>query len=239
MLLNKALSNLFAEVEFEALLFEFLLDQHNTVTALSTSLVLLNETDCISDAQLDGERILDYLRLRLRRLPALYHVVVHQLDLLIEWLGRLLLLLVVAVILLGLLLLLLFLLFLFTASITLHLLFELDVNWNAAVLAEVARHRDFDDGRIVLQIEQDLVQMHVHGCGAWIEKHQVFLDLANADDCGLKHSLDVDALLRVHHLIIALLKLTVDIDVLYVELSQVLEHLIIHPGLNDLINKDG
>ena len=76
--------------------------------------------------------------------------------------------------------------------------------------------------------------MHVHGGGPRVEKDQVFLDFADTDDGRLEDALDINALLRVHHLIVAFLELSVDVDVFYVELRQVLEHFIIHPSFNDL-----
>lgn len=41
----------------------------------------------------------------------------------------------------------------------------------------------------------------------------------------------------MHHLVVALLQLAVDIDVLDVELGQVLEDFIVHPGLDDLLRR--
>jgi len=51
----------------------------------------------------------------------------------------------------------------------------------------------------------------------WTEDSQVFLNLTDTTDSGLKHSFDKDALLRVDHLIVAFFKLTIDIYVLNVE----------------------
>ena len=76
--------------------------------------------------------------------------------------------------------------------------------------------------------------MHIERSGSWVEEDHVLLDLANAANRGLQHALDVYALLWVHHLVVALLELAVDVDVLNIELSQVLEDFIVHPGLDQL-----
>jgi hypothetical protein len=73
--------------------------------------------------------------------------------------------------------------------------------------------------------------VHVETGGTRVKEDQILFDLADAADCRLKHTLDVHALLRVHHLIITLLQLTVDIYVLDVELGQMLEDGIVQPGL--------
>jgi len=74
----------------------------------------------------------------------------------------------------------------------------------------------------------------VEGGGSGVEEHEVFFDLTNAAYGGFKHSFDVDSLLGVHHLIVTFLQLPVDVYVLDVELSKMLENIIIQPSLNDL-----
>lgn len=76
--------------------------------------------------------------------------------------------------------------------------------------------------------------MDVEGGGSGVEEHEVFFDLTNAAYGGFKHSFDVDSLLGVHHLIVTFLQLPVDVYVLDVELSKMLENIIIQPSLNDL-----
>ena len=119
--------------------------EHDTVTSLTTSLVLLDQTDGVCDTKLDRIRILHDLNFWLSGLIELVHVCIHELNLLIEWLRRLLLLLLAIIILLLLLFRLLLLLFLLAAGVFLDFLLELYVNWDPAILAEVSRHRDFDD----------------------------------------------------------------------------------------------
>ena len=135
----------------------------------------------------------------------------------------------------GLLLLLLFalllLLFLFAAALLLYRLLKREVNRDLIKLLEVPRHRDFNDAGVVLQVEQELIQVHIHRCRARIEQNEILLDLADAADGRLQDALDEDAFLRVHHLIVALLKLTVDVNILHIETGEVLEHFIRCPGL--------
>lgn len=76
--------------------------------------------------------------------------------------------------------------------------------------------------------------MDVEGCGSRVKEDEVFLDLAYAAYGGLKHPFDVDTLLGVHHLVVTFLQLPVDVYVLDVELSKMLEDIVIQPGLNDL-----
>jgi len=76
--------------------------------------------------------------------------------------------------------------------------------------------------------------VHVHGTWARIEEYKVFFDLTDTADGRLKDFLDVDALLGMDHLVIALLQLTIDLDVLYIQACQMLEHLIWSPGLDIL-----
>ena len=76
--------------------------------------------------------------------------------------------------------------------------------------------------------------MDVEGGGSGVKEHEVFFDLTNAAYGGFKHSFDVDTLLGVHHLVITFLQLPVDVYVLDVKLSEMLENIIVQPGLNDL-----
>ena len=74
--------------------------------------------------------------------------------------------------------------------------------------------------------------MDIHGVGAGVEEHEVLLNLADAANGRLEDLLDEYALLWVHHLVIALLELSIDLNVLHIERSQVLEHLILGPGVD-------
>ena len=62
-----------------------------------------------------------------------------------------------------------------------------------------------------------------------VPENHVFLDLADPEDSRLKHLFYEYALLWVHHLIVTLLQLSVDINILYVQASKVLEGLILWP----------
>jgi hypothetical protein len=59
---------------------------------------------------------------------------------------------------------------------------------------------------------------------------QLTLNLTNSEHGAFKNLLDITALLRLYHLVIALLKLSVDVDVLDVKAGQVLEDFIFGPG---------
>ena len=76
--------------------------------------------------------------------------------------------------------------------------------------------------------------MDVEGGGSGVKEHEVFFDLTNAADGGFKHPLDVYSLLRVHHLIVTFLQLPVNVYVFDVELSEMLENIVIQPSLNYL-----
>ena len=56
--------------------------------------------------------------------------------------------------------------------------------------------------------------MHIDGSLTEVEINQALLELANTADGALEDLLDEDALLWVHDLIVALLKLAIDLDVL-------------------------
>jgi hypothetical protein len=58
--------------------------------------------------------------------------------------------------------------------------------------------------------------VHVQTGGTRVEQHQVLFYLADAANGRLKHLLDEDSLLWVDHLVVAFLKLPVDVDVLNV-----------------------
>ena len=72
-----------------------------------------------------------------------------------------------------------------------------------------------------------------------IESDHVLLDIADSGDGALKNLLDELPLLRLHDLVVAVLQLSVDLYILYVQGRQVLEDLIRRPvgdvGLTFLI----
>ena len=75
----------------------------------------------------------------------------------------------------GLLLLLLFgllrLLLLFLGTLLLNGVLKSELDRYLIELLEVARHGDFNDRWIILQIEQKLVQVHIHGGGAGVKEN--------------------------------------------------------------------
>ena len=78
--------------------------------------------------------------------------------------------------------------------------------------------------------------MDIDGVRAHIVRDEVFFDLADSANRALKDLLDEDALLRVHNLIVALLKFAVDLNVLDVENSIMGETFLEAPLLRVLFN---
>lgn len=203
---------------------ERLVDEVQTVTTLPASVVLLNHTDGEGAAELtEHHGLLDDFRFRIAVVVLLLHQPVDEVLLLVEpeWLRLLLLFLIVTTFLfLALLALTAFLSFLLLATLV-DCFLELDVHGNAIVLGEVARHRNLDHGRIVLQIKEKLVQVHVdRALTAVVPGNHVLLDVADARDRAFQDLLDEDAFLRLHNLVVALLEFAVDVDVLDVQTCQ-------------------
>jgi hypothetical protein len=123
---------------------------------------------------------------------------------------------------------------LLATSVSFDRLFELEVDWDAVILLVVSGHWDFNHGGIVLQIEEKLVQMHVDTRWSGVEEDKVLLHLANSKDRALERFLDEYALLWVDHLVVTLLQLAVDVNILDVQPSQMLENLISWPSLDVL-----
>ena len=78
--------------------------------------------------------------------------------------------------------------------------------------------------------------MDIDGLRAHIVVDELFFDLADPANRALKDLLDEDALLRVHNLIVALLKFAVDLNVLDVENSIMGETFLEAPLLRVLCN---
>ena len=76
--------------------------------------------------------------------------------------------------------------------------------------------------------------MNVNTLGSGVVRDEVLLDVANARDGALESLLDEHSLLRVHHLVVALFKFPVDVDVLDIERGQVLEDLVGLPACDVL-----
>ena len=167
-------------------------DALDTIAALTTTLVLLDQTDGRHDLHIKRERVVHNLLDGLRALVVLAGVVcvhdcVDQELLLLHGLG-LRLGLIIGSFLLFLLagLLLLFLL----SRVALHLLLKGQFNLDLVVLFEVAGHRDLNDRGIVFQVKKELVEVDIDGLGSRIENAQVLLHLANTSHGGLQYALD-------------------------------------------------
>ena len=163
-------------------LVDLLCDLVVTQTTLATTLVLLDETNGRDDFHIQGERVVDNFVLGLSRLVGLLKDFVEQEVFFFNGAGFLhyfFFLLFALFSLLGLLL------FLFLASVTLDLFLEGEVDFDPVVLLEVARHRDFNDTGVVLEIEEELIQVDVETFGSGVEEAEVFLHFANAADGAL------------------------------------------------------
>lgn len=127
-----------------------------------------------------------------------------------------------------LLLLLFFLLgLLFLGVVELDLLFECKLHGESVILSKISWDRNFDDRGVVFQIKQELIQVDVEGFwSSGVEIDHVLLDIADTRDGTLQDPLDEYTFLRLHNLIVTLLKLPVDLDVLNIQGSEVLENLI-------------
>ena len=112
---------------------------------------------------------------------------------------------------------LLLLFLLLSTAFLLHRVLELDVHRDLIELLEISRYRDLDNRGIVLQVKQELVQVDVHARRSRVEEHQIFLHLTYAANCGLQHSLYVNAFLGMDHLVVAFFQFPVDVDILHVE----------------------
>ena len=185
-----------------------------TSATLTTSLVLLDQADGLNHFDIEGEGVVGDFFDGLRGGPTIEQGFINLGILLVH--GEHFLRFFAIIILLLSLLLLRFaaLLSLLLLAVTaLDLFLEDNVDRDLIVLLEVAGHRDFNDRRVILEIKQEAIKMDVDGAGTKIVEHQVFFELANTADGALQHLLDEDALLRVHDLIVTLLKFAVDLDI--------------------------
>ena len=76
--------------------------------------------------------------------------------------------------------------------------------------------------------------MDVETLGSWVEEAEVFLHFADTADGALQYTLNKNALLGVHDLVVTVFELAVNINILDVQASQVLENFIVGPGLDIL-----
>lgn len=201
----------------------------NTETTLATTLVFLNQADSGDDVHFELDGVLNDFFNRLGTLvvgprQVSVHDFVDEELLLKGGLGLLFRLLFRCLLLLfglaGLLL-------LFTAD---DRLFKRQLDLDAVVFFKVAGNGNLDDGGIVLQVEEQLVEMDVDALGSVVENDHVLLHLANSDDRGLEDFLDELAFLRVDDLVVTLLKLAIDVDVLDVQARVMLEDFVVGPG---------
>lgn len=212
------------------------LDLLDSDAALTTSLVLLDETNGRDNLHVEREGVVHDLLDGLRSLvvgarQVSVHDLVNQEFLLLHGLGfglglvisRLLLLFLAGL-----------LLFLFLASVTFNLLLEGHLDLDLVVLLEVLGHGDLNNGWVVLQVEEQLIQVHIDALGPGVENAKVLLHFANASHGGLEHSFDEQALLGVHDLVVTVFEFAEDVNVLDVQASQVLEDFVIWPRFNVL-----
>lgn len=161
------------------------LDGLDTVTALTTTLVLLNQTDSGGYLHIESERIMHDFFDRLRTLIILARVVgVHDfIDQKLLFFHRLRLrfrLLFSS-----------FLLFLFTcflllflfASVTFDLLFKREFNLDFIVLFEVGGNGNLNNRWVILQVEEELVEVDVDRLGTRVEKTKFFFHLTDTHHC--------------------------------------------------------
>ena len=71
--------------------------------------------------------------------------------------------------------------------------------------------------------------MDVDTVWSGVVSNKILLKLADSTNCALENFLDKDSLLRMDHLIIALLELSVDLNILDVQASQMMENIIVRP----------
>lgn len=207
-----------------------------TSATLTTSLVLLDQADGLNHFDIEGEGVVGDFFDGLRGGPTIEQGFINLGILLVHG-EHFLRFFAIIILLLSLLLLLRFaaLLSLLLLAVTaLDLFLEDDVDRDLIVLPEVAGHRDFDDRRVILEIEQEAIKMDVDGAATEIVEDQVFFELANTADGALQHLLDEDALLRVHDLIVTLLKFAVDLDVFDIKYGVVREAFFETPKLTIL-----
>lgn len=209
-------------------------DLLNTKTALTTTLVLLNQADSSDDVHLEvADGVLNDFFNRLGALvvgpgQVSVHDLVNQ-ELLFKGGLRFLFRLFLSCLLffLG----LAGLLLLFAAD---DGFFKGHLDLDAVVFLEVAGNGDLYNRGVVLQVKKKLVQVDINTLGSVVENDHVLLHLANADDRGLEDLLDELALLGVHDLVVTLFELAIDVDVLDVQARVVLEDFVVGPRFDVL-----
>mmetsp|Transcript_11624 Transcript_11624/g.18522 ORF Transcript_11624/g.18522 Transcript_11624/m.18522 type:complete len:302 (+) Transcript_11624:1785-2690(+) len=102
-------------------------------------------------------------------------------------------------------------------------LLVLDLFTALLAVQEIPRHFPLDCFWVQLQVRQNLIKCHEAVLRARVEVDELLLQLQDPNDCAPQDLLDATALLRVNHLVVAVLQLPVDLQVLDVEQSKVLE----------------
>lgn len=128
----------------------------------------------------------------------------------------------------------LFLFFALLFLLWLNFFFEGKVDFDAVVFLEVPGNWDLDNRGVVLQVKQKLVQVNIERTSSGVELSEVFFHVANPEDRALEDFFHKDALLGVHHLIVALLELTVNVDIFDVQAGQMLEDFVVCHGCDIL-----
>lgn len=208
------------------------------MASLSTAFIFLNQTNCTNDLHIECEGVVHNFFDRLRTevgagwaaLVSVHHFGKQEFFLFhsdfLLW----------DLFVVSLFFLLFFGLFLFLllASVTFNFLFESELHLYIVFLLKVARHWDLNDGWVVLQVKEQLVQVHINALRPRVKQNEVLLHFANAANGGLQHALNEDSLLGVHDLVVALLELAINVDVLDVKAGEVLENFVVGPRLDVL-----
>jgi len=129
-------------------------DHEDSLTTLSSSVILLDQSDGIDDINVEGKWILNNFSLWLVITLVLLHQVVDELLLLSQWHRKLFLFTVIIILLLLFLLFAsLLLLFLF-GSIFFYRFFERKIDLDSVIFTEISWNWDFNDRRIVFKIKR-------------------------------------------------------------------------------------
>lgn len=75
--------------------------------------------------------------------------------------------------------------------------------------------------------------MNIDRSRSWVKCNKFFLDLTDSNNGRFKNRLDTRSLLRMDHLIVTLFQLLIDVNILDVETSIMLEPLLNRPTLTD------
>jgi hypothetical protein len=99
---------------------------------------------------------------------------------------------------------------------------------------KVPGNGNLNDARVVLKIEEKLVEMNVQRPSSSLMVDQHLFDFTDAQHGALKYLLNIKSFLRMDHLIVALFKFGVNINVLDVEAAKMLSDFIFSPRKFDI-----